>query len=78
MVGDNGSVTAVTVDGTPVGHVFGANGRFWFLLNDERDSKPRGGNHGRGYRSLEQAEMAAEHQFRCMEIADKWEIMLDT
>ena len=78
MAGDNGSVTAVKVDGAPVAHVFGVDGRFWFLLQDERDSKPRGGNGGRGYRSLEEAEMAAEHQYRCMAIADKWEIMLDT
>jgi hypothetical protein len=78
MAGDTGSVVAVTVDGEPVGSVFGVNGRFWFLLNDERDSKPRGGRHGVGYHSLDAAVMAAEHQFRCMEIADRWEIMLDT
>lgn len=78
MVGSNGSVTEVRVNDAPVAHVFGVAGRFWFLLQDERDSKPRGGSGGRGYRSLEEAATAAEHQHRCMEIADKWEIMLDT
>lgn len=78
MVGDNGSVTTVKVDNAPVAHVFGVSGRFWFLLEDDRDGKPRGGSGGRGYHSLEEAVMAAEHQHRCMAIADKWEIMLDT
>lgn len=77
MVGE-GSVTPVQVDGADVAHVFGVGQRFWFLITDERDSKPRGGHSGRGYRSLEEAVMAAEQQYRCMEIADKWDIMLDT
>jgi hypothetical protein len=67
------SVSPVLMDGRPIGHVFGVSGRFFFLLSDDRDPKPRG-----SYESDADAAMAAEHQFRCMEIADRWELMIDT
>jgi hypothetical protein len=77
MAGDNGSVTPVTIDGLPVGHVFGTGCRFYFLL-DERVAVdvPRG-----AFRSEEEAVTACEHQARCLAMADQWDarmMMLDT
>lgn len=80
MAGDIGSdslvadasVTAVTVDGKPVGQVFGVGHSFYFLLDDDRDV-PRG-----PFAYEQDAQLAAEHQARCMAIAMRWELMLDT
>lgn len=70
---NDATVSPVLMDGRPIGHVFGVEGRFFFLLSDERDPKPRG-----SYESEPDAAMAAEHQHRCMAIADMWELMVDT
>ncbi len=73
MAGDNGLVTPVTVDGVPVGTVFGAGQRaFYFLLDDERDV-PRG-----PFDDADSASLACEHQARCLALADRWEMMVDT
>jgi hypothetical protein len=72
MAGDT-SVTPVTVDERPVGHVFGFGSKFFFVLDDRRDRKARGPYHDEAT-----ALTAAEHQVRCMAIAERWELMLDT
>lgn len=69
----NASVTPVTIDDRPVGHVFGVDNRFFFVLADKRDRKARG-----PYHDEPSALTAAEHQVRCMAIAERWELMLDT
>ena len=60
-------------DDKPVGSVFAANGRFFFLLEDPRDPKPRG-----PYPSEDDAVTACANQARAIGIADVWELMVDT
>lgn len=66
-------VVPVRLEGRPVGSVFTANGRFFFLLEDPRDPKPRG-----PYPSEEDAVTACANQARAVGIADDWELMVDT
>ena len=64
---------AVVVDGFEVGHVFQIpSGVFMFVLDDDRET-PRG-----VYDTQFDAEVAAEGQHRCLVLADRWELMLDT
>lgn len=67
-----GEVVPVRLDDRPVGSVFSANGRFFFLLEDPRDPKPRG-----PYPSEDDAVTACANQARAMDIAE-WELMVDT
>lgn len=69
----SGDVVPVRLEGRPVGSVFNANGRFFFLLEDSRDPKPRG-----PYPSEEDAMTACANQAYSMAIADNWELMVDT
>jgi hypothetical protein len=69
---DSASAVQVTVDNVPIGHVFGVAGNFYFLLGDRRDS-PRG-----AYTSEEDAVHACVNQARCIALAERWELMLDT
>lgn len=75
---DDGSVTAVTVDGVKVGTVFGVSDRFYFML-DERIAVdvPRG-----TYHSVEEATLACENQAKCFCMAEAWDdrrlLMIDT
>jgi|688.fasta_scaffold12040_17 hypothetical protein len=66
-------VVPVRLDRRPVGSVFGANGCFYFLLEDPRDPKPRG-----PYPSEADAITACANQAYSMTIADQWELMVDT
>lgn len=74
MAGNNTDlVTPVTVDGHRIGCVFGTGAdSFCFVLDDERDM-PRG-----GYESASDAQLACESQWRCIQMADRWEPMVDT
>jgi hypothetical protein len=65
-------VVRVTVDNVPIGHVFGIDGNFYFLLGDRRDS-PRG-----VYASEDDAVHACVNQAHCISLAERWELMLDT
>lgn len=67
-----GAVVPVRLEDRPIGQVFQANGRFFFLLEDPRDPKPRG-----PYSSEDDAVTACANQARAMDIAD-WELMVDT
>lgn len=69
---DSASAVPVNVDNVPIGHVFGVAGNFYFLLDDSRDS-PRG-----PYVSEDDAAHACENQARCIALAERWELMLDT
>lgn len=66
-------VVPVRLEGRPIGSVFGANGCFYFLLEDVRDPKPRG-----PYSNAEDAVTACANQAYSMTIADQWELMVDT
>lgn len=67
-----GSVVPVRLDDRPIGSVFQANGRFFFLLDDARDPKPRG-----PYPSEDDAVTACANQARAMDLIP-WEMMVDT
>ena len=74
----NGDVREVEVEGEAVATVFGVPGRgFYFLLKDERDL-PRGLDGEVGFDSIADAMHAAANQHRCLQMADAWELMLDT
>jgi hypothetical protein len=70
---DAPKVIDVLLDGKVVGQVFGVGRRFYFILTDERDDKPRG-----WYRNADVAVEAAWHQAKVLEQAEFWEMMLDT
>lgn len=71
---DAARVVEVTLDdGSVVGHVFGVGQAFYFILVDDRDTKPRG-----RYRSADAAVEAAWHQAKVLQSAEFWELMLDT
>jgi hypothetical protein len=69
---DSVSVVPVNVGTAQIGHVFGVAGNFYFLLDDSRDS-PRG-----PFASEDDAAHACENQARCISLAERWELMLDT
>lgn len=69
---DSTPVMPVYVGTARIGHVFQAAGGFFFLLDDCRDL-PRG-----AFTTADDAEHAAINQCRCLHMAERWELMLDT
>ena len=60
-------------DGETVGYVFGRGDAFSFVLTDSRDDKVRG-----GYETISDAMNACAHLAQAVQIADRWELMVDT
>lgn len=70
----NSEVSEVRLDGDVVGSVFPTRGgKFYFLMDDDRDDKPRGPFH-----SEADAMQAGELQAHAMKACAFWESMLDT
>jgi hypothetical protein len=67
------NVVPVRLDGREVGSVFQARDRFFFLLEDPREARPRG-----PYPDEESAVTACANMAYAVGIADRWGLMVDT